>query len=229
MEVESNPVSGTVAVFPLPNTVFFPETILPLHVFEPRYREMVRDANRANGRIAVTLLKPGWESDYHGAPPVHATATLGRIEGLVALPDGRFNLRLVGVQRVRLGSLLRATPYRVMDYVAIPERADGDPGALAVAKLELLATQMCVAREIARGGETPELIADPSMSLAAAVNGACASLPLDPALRQALLEEDDLLERRRKVGAILDRILAQLIRLRGPDPDPEDSGGGPAN
>jgi Lon protease-like protein len=217
-------IAGTVPVFPLPNTVFFPETVLPLHVFEERYRAMVRDAVDGDGRIAVTLLRPGWESDYYGAPPVHATATLGRIENLVRLADGRFNLRLVGLERIRLHDEVRDAPYRVVRYATAPERQPDDPARIEAAKMELLATQMCVARELA-GNEAPEPFIDGAVSLAAAVNGACSSLPLDAAVRQALLEEDDLLERRDKVAAILDQILEQLVRVRGQRPARDPDGG----
>jgi Lon protease-like protein len=205
---------GSVAVFPLPNTVFFPETVLPLHVFEPRYRKMVRDVSAGNGQIAVTLLKPGWQSDYYGSPPVFTTATLGHIEDLVELQDGRFNLRLVGLHRIRLLAETCSEPYRLMDYAIADEQIDGDAVTLQRAKLELLATQMCVARELSREGA--HALVDQSVSLAAAVNGACSSLPLDAELRQKLLEENDLLERRRKVASILDQVLAQLISMRKP-------------
>lgn len=216
------PTAGNVPVFPLPNTVFFPETVLPLHVFEPRYREMVRDAEAGDRRIAVALLKPGWESDYHGTPPIHSMATIGRIEDLVPLPDGRFNLRLVGLARIRLLQQIRATPYRLMSYVAAPEHLSVGPDEARAAALELLATQMCVARELGTGPR--EMIAEQDVSLAAAVNGASSSLPIDAAIRQRLLDETDLIERNRMVASILDRILTQLIRLRS-DRDGGGEGG----
>lgn len=56
----------SVPMFPLPDVVFFPKTYLPLHVFEERYREMVQDCLDGPGRIAVPLLRPGWERDYQG-------------------------------------------------------------------------------------------------------------------------------------------------------------------
>ena len=208
--------SGDVAVFPLPNTVFFPRTALPLHVFEPRYRAMVREVSRSSGLIAVSLLEPGWESDYHGAPPVHDVATVGRIEDLVALPDGRFNIRLVGLERVRLHGDVGEGPYRIMKYGSIVERPGADAETLERSKIDLLATQMCVARELAPSSAGGQVL-DPSPPFAAVVNGACSALPLEPGIRQRLLEIDDLMERRRQVGVILDRILERLLALRGAD------------
>jgi len=63
-----------VSIFPLPEAVFFPETVLPLHVFEPRYRQMVADCLAADGWMAVVMLRPGWEKDYQGRPPVESIA-----------------------------------------------------------------------------------------------------------------------------------------------------------
>ena len=58
-------------LFPLPNLVFFPQTRLPLHIFEPRYRQMVADAVASDQRFGIVLLRPGWETDYFGAPAIH--------------------------------------------------------------------------------------------------------------------------------------------------------------
>ena len=77
-------------IFPLPNLVFFPNTRLPLHVFEPRYRQMITDAMETDKRFGIVLLRPGWEIDYFGAPAVHGCGTLGTIETqFAAAPSGR--------------------------------------------------------------------------------------------------------------------------------------------
>ena len=88
-------------LFPLPNLVFFPRTRLPLHVFEPRYRQMISDAVAADQRFGIVLLRPGWENDYFGAPPIHTLGTVGQIEQAVPLDDGRYNILLLGAQRAR--------------------------------------------------------------------------------------------------------------------------------
>ncbi len=90
-----------IPIFPLPSTVLFPGLPLPLHVFEPRYRGMVEDALAGERVIGMVLLKPGWESDYEGAPPVFPIGCLGRIDHAEPLPDGRFNILLTG--RARFG------------------------------------------------------------------------------------------------------------------------------
>ncbi|MEM1304920.1 MAG: LON peptidase substrate-binding domain-containing protein [Planctomycetota bacterium] len=94
--------SGVARLFPLPGLVAFPHTVQQLHIFEPRYRAMTEDALDSDGLIALALLKPGWESDVAGRPPLLPHACLGKIIAHHRLDDGRFNLLLLGVSRVRL-------------------------------------------------------------------------------------------------------------------------------
>src|SRR5579884_3720517 len=94
--------SGTARLFPLPNLVLFPYAVQPLHVFEPRYRQMTRDALAGDRLIAVVLLQPGWDVDYEGRPPVHPVACVGRVLAENKLEDGRYNLLLRGLRRVRI-------------------------------------------------------------------------------------------------------------------------------
>lgn len=215
--------SRLVPVFPLPDVVFFPKTVLPLHVFESRYRAMVRDALAADRCLAVALLRPGWEREYERGPAFHDVATVGRMEEVETTADGRFLFRLVGTGRVRLGDVVRDTPYRVVRALDLPEDAlDDDDPAVRRAKLDLLASQICLARELS-GNEHSGLVLDDSLSFEAAINGACAILPIETSIRQSLLELDDLLERHRRASAILDEILERVLRLksmRGRDEGP---------
>ena len=87
------------SLFPLPSTVLFPKTHLPLHVFEPRYREMVRGALESDRLIGMVLLKEGWEEDYHRNPPVHEIGCVGRMLYVQPFVDGRFNIVLYGLTR----------------------------------------------------------------------------------------------------------------------------------
>ncbi len=94
--------SGTARLFPLPNLVLFPHVMQPLHIFEPRYRDLLEDAVEGDHLIAMATLKPGWEHDYEGNPPVYPVACLGRINVYHALPDGGYNLLLLGLRRIRI-------------------------------------------------------------------------------------------------------------------------------
>src|SRR5438067_565541 len=93
---------GTARLFPLPNLVLFPSVIQPLHIFEPRYRQMMLDALDDDRLLALVLLQPGWEEDYHLRPPIHSIACLGAIANEERLADGRYNLLLHGLRRVRI-------------------------------------------------------------------------------------------------------------------------------
>src|SRR5688572_32951673 len=89
-------------LFPLPNVVLFPNVFLPLHIFEQRYREMVSDVLQGDRLIGMVLLRPGWESDYEGCPPVYSIGCSGVITHAERLDDGRFNIVLRGVERFRI-------------------------------------------------------------------------------------------------------------------------------
>ena len=83
-----------IPLFPLPTTVFYPNTSLPLHIFEPRYRTMVADTLKGEGKIGMILLKPGWESDYQGTPEIMTIGCVGEITRHSELPEGRYNILL---------------------------------------------------------------------------------------------------------------------------------------
>ncbi|QGJ68485.1 ATP-dependent protease [Planctomycetales bacterium 10988] len=89
-------------LFPLPNHVVFPHVLQPLHVFEPRYREMIQDAMQGDRMIAMSLLEPGWEEDYEGRPPIFPTVCMCRIATCHQFDDGRYNLLAQGVCRARI-------------------------------------------------------------------------------------------------------------------------------
>jgi Lon protease-like protein len=102
LEFDAAGFCGVARLFPLPNLVLYPHVMQPLHVFEERYREMVEDALAGDKLIAMAVLEPGWEHDYDSRPPIAKYACLGKIVAHHRLEDGRYNLLLLGVQRVRI-------------------------------------------------------------------------------------------------------------------------------
>jgi len=103
-----------IPIFPLPNVVFFPHTLLPLHIFEPRYRQMLADCLAGDRRLAVVLLRPGWEAEYYGRPAVYSVAGTGEIVASERLPDGRSNILLKGLGRIMIeGEVPSPKPYRI--------------------------------------------------------------------------------------------------------------------
>jgi Lon protease-like protein len=113
---------GTVRIFPLPNLVLFPHVGQPLHIFEPRYRAMMAAALEDDMLLGMALLRTGWEEDYHLQPPIHAMICIGRIVQHEVLPDGRYNLLLLGVTRARIVEELdTATAFRVARVEVCPD------------------------------------------------------------------------------------------------------------
>lgn len=93
---------GLARLFPLPNLVLFPYVVQPLHIFEPRYRQLMADALDGDQLIGTALLRPGWEEIYHEKPPLYPVICVGRIIQEQQLPDGRYNLLLHGLARARI-------------------------------------------------------------------------------------------------------------------------------
>src|SRR5215468_1542148 len=104
-----NPV---VPMFPLPGVFLFPGQLLPLHIFEPRYREMIGDLLDGPGRLVMGTVLPDHESELPGAPPMYPTAGLGEIGRHEHLADGRFNILLVGLSRVSIREVESERLYR---------------------------------------------------------------------------------------------------------------------
>ena len=110
----------TIPIFPLPNVVLFPNVFLPLHIFEPRYRAMVGDALRDDRIIGMTLLQPGYETNYEGRPPVYQVGCAGLITHSELLADGRYNIVLRGMEKFRIAGEDDSRPYRLARIDALP-------------------------------------------------------------------------------------------------------------
>jgi Lon protease-like protein len=105
---------SAVPLFPLPGVVLFPRAVLPLHIFEDRYRAMTRDALVGARTIAMALLRPGWEKSYYGRPVIEPVVCVGTILSHEKLPDGKYNFLLQGQARARIvEELSRTEPYRI--------------------------------------------------------------------------------------------------------------------
>ena len=114
---------SAVPLFPLPNVVLFPRAVLPLHIFEERYKAMTADALEGDGVIAMALLKSGWEKCYYAAPAIEPIVCVGRILTHEKLPDGKYNFLLQGIARGRVVGEDRTRPYRVghLELLAEPD------------------------------------------------------------------------------------------------------------
>ncbi len=109
-------------LFPLPNVVLFPGAVLPLHIFEERYKAMTRDALAGDRRIAMALLCPGWEKTYHGRPEIEPVVCVGTILSSERLPDGNYNFLLQGTCRASISKEIVGAPYRIAKLEPLRER-----------------------------------------------------------------------------------------------------------
>jgi len=114
----------TIPIFPLDDVFVFPNILLPLNIFEPRYREMIADALKGDRVIGMVQLRPGYEPNYEGRPPVFAIGCAGVITQVDQLPDGRYTILLRGLVKFRILSEDQSRPYRLARVEAIPEDPD---------------------------------------------------------------------------------------------------------
>ena len=199
-----------IPLFPLPNVVLFPAAVLPLHIFEPRYRAMVADALEGERLIGMVMPRPGWETDYEGTPAVYPIGCAGFIAHADRRPDGCYNILLHGMEKFRIVEERRAREgaetYRVAHIETITEalehRAASELGE-ARTRLEQL-----IAKRLHRSTEEaiPKGIADEDF-----INGIAQHL--QPLEKQALLECDGLLRRC--------RMLTELIEMRLMETQPD--------
>lgn len=130
---------GTVRLFPLPNLVMFPHVIQVLHIFEPRYCEMLSEALESDHLITMAILEPGWETHYELRPRLSKFVCIGRVVSHTTLGDGRHNILLAGVQRARIiEEISDDAPFRKARVELIEDQPMQDPLTEESARVELL-------------------------------------------------------------------------------------------
>lgn len=192
---------GPVPVFPLPNVVLFPHVTIPLHVFELRYRTMVRDVLSSGRQLAMALLLPGWELDYQGSPAFHDVVCLATVGEVAWLPNDCYDLTVRGVARARVTKVAREFPYRAVRLEPLPEHphASDDP----LVRLERQA-MIDTARHFA-GAIPAELGSPEDLGLETLTNIVCTFAPIHPEQKQLLLAEDLVVDRARRVREGIER------------------------
>ena len=191
--------------------VFFPGTRLPLHLFEPRYRAMIGDCvEHKRMAIAVALLQPGFEEDYEGRPPVHTVCGVGRIESHEQLPDGRFNILLAGVGRVRLHELpANELPYRRARAEVLEDRA-GTDHVSGESMTALLSMASMVATAVRRRHPDFSLGISSDDPPGQVADNLADRLLADPDARQEVLSALDVRERIERLTGHVAAVLSQL-------------------
>ena len=205
-----------VPLFPLPNVVLFPRAVLPLHVFEDRYRRMTADALTGDRRLAMALLRPGWHASYHataeGRPTLEPVVCVGTIVAHERLADGRYNLLLRGDGRARIVREVGVGPYRSAEVEPVAEPS--------VLELDVADERHRLRQLFRPGGRLASLpvcgkfheLLGTIVPTADAVDLIAFHLLEDVAVKQQLLAEPDPRQRVRRVLGIL----TSQNRLVGP-------------
>jgi uncharacterized protein len=200
------------AIFPLPNAVLLPGGLLPLHVFEPRYREMTRDCLAGSRVMAIAMLAPGYETGYHGRPPIHPLCGAGSILCSEELPDGRFHLVLRGLSRIRIDhELAPDKSYRRARASLVDGAASLRPDVVPGLHRQLIALCDRLAMALDGGGAQLCELVHSQPTAAACVDVVAATLVTDPRLRQAFLDTIDCADRFDAAIDLVGRILCHLL------------------
>ncbi|HEV3139917.1 MAG TPA: LON peptidase substrate-binding domain-containing protein [Vicinamibacterales bacterium] len=206
-------MSDLLPLFPLPNVVLFPNVFLPLHIFEARYREMVADALASDRLIGMVLLRPGYERDYEGRPPVYPIGCRGVMTHAERLPDGRYNIVLRGLDRFRIASENPEGSYRRASIEILHDGAlsAGERSTIRErrSKIESMLTTL-----IERGGpggadtKLPAAMSDEDL-----IHALAQYLDLEPLEKLALLERPCLASRAQSLVELLEM---KLMAARSP-------------
>jgi hypothetical protein len=182
---------AAIPIFPLPNVVLFPNVFLPLHIFEPRYRSMVRDALDTDRIIGMVLLQPGREADDAERPAVYPIGCAGLITHSEPFGDDRFNIVLRGLEKFRIVGEQPGHDYRTARIDALAEPDAGlDRAAMAQSRQRL---EVLLAAAVHHRGIEPKLPSN--VSDYDLVNALAQYVALEPIERQALLECDGIMPR----------------------------------
>jgi len=203
-------MSDLLPLFPLPNVVLFPNVFLPLHIFEARYRDMVADAVATDRMIGMVLLRPGWERDYEGRPPVYTVGCSGVLTHVERMSDGRYNLVMRGLERFRILEEDHARAYRRASIEPLPElRLSAEDRTAIRNQRSKLESMLSPAVERAGGDyRTPSAMSDEDL-----VNALAQYLDLEAHEKQALLEQPCL---RTRAAALVELLEMKIMIARTP-------------
>ncbi len=199
-------------LLPLPTVVLFPGVFLPLHIFEPRYKQMVTHALEGDRIIGMTLLRPGHDVAYEGRPPVFDMGCAGLITHVERQNDGGFNLILRGLSKFRIDEEEPPTDgvlYRIAHVIPLDEEVAAADRDTLRDERRRLETLLAPSLENEGASRLPRDMADDDL-----VNALSQYLDLEPVEKQALLERDGVLARCR---TLVELVEMKILMQRQPD------------
>jgi len=193
-----------IPIFPLPNVVLFPQVMLPLHIFEPRYRQMVRDAETQRpSLIGMTLLRGNWQEQYEGTPDIFPIGCAGEMVRVNPLPDGRFNIMLQGVREF---SIIEESATKSYREAKVEWRPSSRESLVAGEREEL---HRLLKRYLQDNEKVQKFLNDSSIEDGFLVNFFAFHLDFMPIEKQGLLEAVTLPERAERLRDMLDFKLSE--------------------
>ena len=211
--METLQVPETVPVITLPNTVFFPQALLPLHIFEPRYQQMLRTVLASNRIFAVARLDPSQAGKPGAHEPAHSIATVGIIRACQKADDNTSNLLLQGLSRVSIGRVVRERPYRIIAVQPLTCTAGGNHTQLEIMRLEVLRLLQLRRRLGAPGPKGMTQFLETIEDFETFADVAAFNMCDDSAFKQKLLEELDT-RRRLQLFAVQLKADIEVQKLR---------------
>jgi uncharacterized protein len=203
-------VLSSLPIFPLPNCVLLPGGLLPLHVFEPRYRDLTRHCLATHQTMGVARLRPGFESAYYGRPPVYERFGVGKIICSEELPDGRFALLLRGIARVEIARELSTEhAYRCVEARVLSDEST-DLGEVRDHHRKLIKLCDRLAEVIEKGGPQLRDLVRSFDSPGECADAVAAALIMDADERQELLEACDPMVRLQRTLGHVSHLLCEL-------------------
>lgn len=213
----------TISLFPLPNSVFYPGTVLPLHIFEERYRQMIADVIESGQWIGMVLLQPGYEEDYYGSPGINSIGCAGSLEQWIKHDDGKYDIVLRGQGRFRIVREVGDTPYRQAEVELLtgihdqPADLSADLYKQLIGKFHAFTSQLPL-----DNAQKVEMDAQDCKTLGEVVDRVAYFFDRPLQDRQSFLEELDVMKRCQQVHDLIDfkqRIIRQsaLFAKKGLD------------
>jgi Lon protease-like protein len=210
-----------IPLFPLENVVLLPEVVVPLHVFEPRYRQLTAAALAGDRRIGMIAVRPEHAHEMAGDPPLYEVGCAGVVTEHRRLPDGRYHLLLQGTQRFRvLGEVPRGGErlYRIAEAEPMPEAA-GDAARAAALRDQVIELLVRLSERTLEPGQAIDVARLRALELARFANAVSQSVNVPTREKQSLLEAASCEERLERLASVLDFHLAWAVRPDAEGPE----------